>query len=145
VLFPVLAALLTGQPGRLQPSRRPQKLVAQPAVGDDLLFQTGKDPLAFRRHGHSLATTLPNSRKQPWAPSSGVGDRVGMWAAMPPTMTRSEWTAAFIEEIQKLRPHLQPEFGRSKVAQALGMNTYDPKTDPKAAAQAYHAAQKAGK
>jgi hypothetical protein len=56
-------------------------------------------------------------------------------------MTRAEWTAAFIEELKKLRVHIQPEFSTSKFAQALALNSYDPKLDPKAAAQAYHARQ----
>lgn len=56
-------------------------------------------------------------------------------------MDRTAWTADFIAELLRLRTHLQPEFGTSKFAQALALNSYDPKVDPKAAAQAYHARQ----
>jgi len=55
-------------------------------------------------------------------------------------MTRPAWIEAFIDELQKLRPHLQ-QYGTSKVAHALALNAYDPKIDPKAAARKFHEQQ----
>ena len=54
-------------------------------------------------------------------------------------MDRTAWIAAFVEQLQKMRPHLQPEFSTSKAAQAIAFNEYDGKTNPQAAARRYHA------
>jgi len=113
-------------------------------VSRDLFPQTGQRGQVFRCHQRSLGNDFAAEQKMRWAPGSGdlwPGGNLGCYAGRP-------WPAgldtAFIEELQKLRPHLQPDFGTSKVAQALAMTHYDPRTDPKTAARAYHDGQ-AGK
>ena len=56
-------------------------------------------------------------------------------------MSRTEWINAFTDELQKLRPHLAPGFGTSRIVQDLASYTYangGMREDPAAAARKYH-------
>jgi hypothetical protein len=54
-------------------------------------------------------------------------------------MDRTTWVHAFITELQRLRPHLAPSFGSSKVARALAAQAYRPgNTAPEEAARTTH-------
>jgi hypothetical protein len=50
-------------------------------------------------------------------------------------MDRTAWINEFTDELHKLRPHLKPGFGTSKVSEAIALQAYDGKLDPKVAAQ----------
>jgi hypothetical protein len=55
-------------------------------------------------------------------------------------MDRTEWTLRFVDELQRLRPHLKPKSGTSKLLHAkaaLAYATGEP--DPEKAARAEHA------
>ena len=55
-------------------------------------------------------------------------------------MTRDEWLSRFADELQRLRPHLRPQFGVSKVVRNLAVQAYvSDDEDPEAAARATHA------
>jgi hypothetical protein len=53
-------------------------------------------------------------------------------------MTRADWIAAFVTELERLRPHLRPQFGGSKILLAIANREYSPDTDPVEAARRYH-------
>jgi hypothetical protein len=66
-------------------------------------------------------------------------------AAPPPKpSTRDEWLAAFIDELELLRPHLKSEFGVNRMAKSAAVQQYaaHPNADPKAIARALHKASK---
>jgi hypothetical protein len=51
-------------------------------------------------------------------------------------MTRDDWIAAFVAELQRLRPHLKPAFGSSKVVLTMAAQVYDPAANPVTVARA---------
>jgi hypothetical protein len=55
-------------------------------------------------------------------------------------MDRTEWVARFVDELQRLRPHLKPKYGTSKLLQAKAAVAYATgEPDPEKAARAEHA------
>jgi hypothetical protein len=54
------------------------------------------------------------------------------------TMTQDEWCDAFVEELVRLRPHLQ-SFRTSRVALSVALKQYDPAIEAKVAARRHHA------
>jgi hypothetical protein len=66
-------------------------------------------------------------------------------ATTPPKPSRrDEWLAEFIDELERLRPHLKSEFGINRVAKTTAVREYaaHPDDDPKATARAFHNAGK---
>lgn len=53
-------------------------------------------------------------------------------------MTRDEWIRAYLDELIRLRPHLQAGYGTNKAALAMAAQAYDPAVNPVAAARAVH-------
>lgn len=54
-------------------------------------------------------------------------------------MTRDEWISAFLAELQRLRPHLVPQYGSSKLLTAIAAQEHAAhgEDEPVAAARAY--------
>jgi hypothetical protein len=53
-------------------------------------------------------------------------------------MTRDAWIRAFVDELERLRPHLRSAFGTNRVVLALAAQAYDETVRPAAAARAVH-------
>lgn len=53
-------------------------------------------------------------------------------------MTRTDWILSFVEELIRLRPHLKPGYGSSRVAHTWAAQAYDPAVNPITAARAVH-------
>ena len=54
-------------------------------------------------------------------------------------MDRAAWIAAFVEELQRLRPHLKAGYGTSRVALAMAAQAYNPGKNPVTEARAVNA------
>jgi len=55
-------------------------------------------------------------------------------------MDRTEWILRFVEELQRLRSHLKPKYGSSRIAHAHATQAYATgEPDPEKAARAVHA------
>jgi hypothetical protein len=53
-------------------------------------------------------------------------------------MDRTTWIAAFVVELLRLRPHLRPKHGRSRLVDTLAAQAYDPAVNPVTAAREAH-------
>lgn len=54
-------------------------------------------------------------------------------------MDRTEWILRFVDELQRLRPHLKPKHGTSRIALAQAAQAYSTgETDPEKAAREVH-------
>ena len=54
-------------------------------------------------------------------------------------MDRPTWIHAFVVELTRLRPHLKPQQGTSKLLQAMAAQAYSPAVNPVTAAREAHA------
>jgi hypothetical protein len=54
-------------------------------------------------------------------------------------MDRTEWILRFVDELQRLRPHLKPKYGASRIAHAHAAQAYvTGEPDPEKAAREAH-------
>ena len=53
-------------------------------------------------------------------------------------MTRDAWIRAFVDELERLRPHIRAGFGTNRVVLALAAQAYDEAVQPADAARAVH-------